>query len=411
MLDQKLEKVSKEAARKQIDNSMDGCARSARRPRHIATPHPPPPTPNPNPIPHPRPSPPPPTPTPPPLHPLAGPPPPAGTPREGMGRRGRRATASSARHARSRRSLRAYLSALNIRNKCKHPLFLVLRFDSCIALMYDTRYVTDPIADDDAVYRMMAVLNNQSAARAIATGSPAEFPPFLVAAKTVPGAHHDCGRPDCPVQLTATLSLPHVSSLPAHYTSMCDLQMKQLRRTYCRLHCKHSTLHLKHWIQPTVPKRNICDSCAVPHLEAGPPDPAIALVQPHAAEVLSSVQQMATAAANADGQEPCPEREWELGLRIIAEAMAQHCRSRSVAEIIGFMQDEEANPDKRTAVQVPEQVPDKTHAHEHQESQAPPTQGAITTTVEPTQSYAHEHAHSQLQGGAFSVEATLDYGW
>lgn len=29
--------------------------------------------------------------------------------------------------------LRAYLSALNIRNKCKHPLFLVLRFDTCVS--------------------------------------------------------------------------------------------------------------------------------------------------------------------------------------------------------------------------------------------------------------------------------------
>ena len=33
--------------------------------------------------------------------------------------------------------LRAYLSALNIRNKCKHPLFLVLRFNSCVGLWCD----------------------------------------------------------------------------------------------------------------------------------------------------------------------------------------------------------------------------------------------------------------------------------
>lgn len=37
--------------------------------------------------------------------------------------------------------LRAYLSAINIRNKCKHPFFLVLRFDTCISLLYDTRSV------------------------------------------------------------------------------------------------------------------------------------------------------------------------------------------------------------------------------------------------------------------------------
>ncbi|EOD30038.1 hypothetical protein EMIHUDRAFT_449721, partial [Emiliania huxleyi CCMP1516] len=40
--------------------------------------------------------------------------------------------------------LRAYLSAVNIRNKCKHPLFLVLRFDSCVGLLYDSSRAADP---------------------------------------------------------------------------------------------------------------------------------------------------------------------------------------------------------------------------------------------------------------------------
>ena len=46
---------------------------------------------------------------------------------------------TSARHEidNSITGLRAYLSALNIRNKCKHPLFLVLRFSACVGLWYD----------------------------------------------------------------------------------------------------------------------------------------------------------------------------------------------------------------------------------------------------------------------------------
>ena len=52
--------------------------------------------------------------------------------------------------------LRAYLSALNIRNKCKHPLFLVLRFDACVSLLYDSTRALNPLDDDDAFYSMMA---------------------------------------------------------------------------------------------------------------------------------------------------------------------------------------------------------------------------------------------------------------
>ena len=40
--------------------------------------------------------------------------------------------------------LRNYLSAVNIRNKCKHPLFLALRFDACIGLLYDSSRAANP---------------------------------------------------------------------------------------------------------------------------------------------------------------------------------------------------------------------------------------------------------------------------
>ena len=49
--------------------------------------------------------------------------------------------------------LRAYLSALNIRNKCRHPLFFVLRFDACVGLLYDTASVVNPIDDDASFFR------------------------------------------------------------------------------------------------------------------------------------------------------------------------------------------------------------------------------------------------------------------
>ena len=51
----------------------------------------------------------------------------------------------------------AYLSATNIRNKCKHPLFLVLRFHECVALFYDSTKAPDPLQDDGAFYSMMEV--------------------------------------------------------------------------------------------------------------------------------------------------------------------------------------------------------------------------------------------------------------
>ena len=53
----------------------------------------------------------------------------------------------------SMEGLRAYLSALNIRNKCKHPLFLILRFDACVGLLYDPSRESNP-AEDDAAFSL-----------------------------------------------------------------------------------------------------------------------------------------------------------------------------------------------------------------------------------------------------------------
>lgn len=58
--------------------------------------------------------------------------------------------------------LRAYLSALNIRNKCKHPLFLAMRFDSCVSLYYDSTRAHSPLRDDNAFYHMMEVIFSPS---------------------------------------------------------------------------------------------------------------------------------------------------------------------------------------------------------------------------------------------------------
>ena len=40
---------------------------------------------------------------------------------------------------------------------------------------------------------------------------------------------------------------------------------------------------------------------------------------------------------------------WQVGLRILAEAMALHCRTRSADEIVGFMTDEMSSSGKRHA--------------------------------------------------------------
>jgi hypothetical protein len=99
----------------------------------------------------------------------------------------------SARHEidNSLDGLRAYLSALNIRNKCKHPLFLVLRFNSCVGLWYDTTTRGDPLADDASFCAMMRELSSLDGKgtppNSGATGEPARLPPFVIAIKSLHG--------------------------------------------------------------------------------------------------------------------------------------------------------------------------------------------------------------------------------
>ena len=250
--------------------------------------------------------------------------------------------------------LRAYLSALNIRNKCKHPLFFVLRFDKCIGLLYDASLVRNPAEDDGAFYQMMEEVGGGGAhaeAAARATGSPPggrPFAPFVLAVK----AEHDetaCERPECPVRLSSGLSLPHVSSLPTSYTMLCDRQVAALRKTYCRLHCTHgSAPHRALTAMP--PATPHCATCRTPHgLPPPPSNPALAEVQKGATALLATVGQMATACSARSDAENCPETEWQVGLRILAEAMALHCRTRSADEIVGFMTDEMSSSGKRHA--------------------------------------------------------------
>jgi hypothetical protein len=267
--------------------------------------------------------------------------------------------------------LRAYLSALNIRNKCKHPLFLVLRFDSCVALAYDATAVNNPAEDDGAFHHMMQAISGR-AARAPSSGgkSAARMLPFVVAVK---GDHGEetCTRADCPVRLSAGLSLPHASTLPATYKLICDRQLAALRKSYCRLHCTQSASPIVPHAPSTLATLEgaaggnddpvqgyaakpatafpLCDSCMVPHpIEAPrPTDAAGAAAQRDATVLLESVRHMASATMSAQG--PCPEHEWQQGLRIISEAMAMHCRTRSAAEIFAFMHDEVASGGKRAA--------------------------------------------------------------
>ena len=62
------------------------------------------------------------------------------------------------------------------------------------------------------------------------------MPEYVIAVKS----HHGsgpCGLADCPVRLSAALSLPHCDALPSTYTLMSAQELGVLRRTYCRLHC------------------------------------------------------------------------------------------------------------------------------------------------------------------------------
>lgn len=247
--------------------------------------------------------------------------------------------------------LRAYLSALNIRNKCKHPLFLVLRFDACIGLLYDSTTERNPAEDDGAFFRMVEYLGDTEAYGGaggnpgpLATGSMSRFGPFVIAVKSDHGPHI-CDRTDCPVKLSSAFSLPHSTALPSSFKMLCERQLATLRRTYCRLHCTHGPRDVARSGELMGP--TTCGACHVAHPQAQPVNgDRGASVQRHAATLLATVKQLA---AQDEAVEGCPEREWELGFHLLAEAMSMHCRTRSAAEIVGFMNDEEMRANKQLA--------------------------------------------------------------
>jgi hypothetical protein len=269
--------------------------------------------------------------------------------------------------------LRNYLSALNIRNKCKHPLFLALRFDSCIGLLYDSTSVRNPAGDDDAFYMMMGAIGGDGGRGATSCGhSQTGFAPFVLAVKD---HHHGdgvaCKRTDCPIRLSAGITLPHHSGLPASYLMLCDQQVSALRKTYCRLHCKHvpSPYHTRVPVPSLagvgtcvpspgkLPVPPICHTCHSPHLGEPPSseDQDLQAAQRYAKDMLATARQMganiaasdASAADGAEGEHSCPEREWQMSLRILVEALSMHCRTKSPDEIVAFMHDELVSSGKR----------------------------------------------------------------
>jgi len=280
--------------------------------------------------------------------------------------------------------LRAYLSAVNIRNKCKHPLFLVLRFDSCVGLLYDSSRAAHPacLADDTAFDKMMSVLTAsqdrplrmdaypqpepQDADKAL----PSYLPEYVIAIKSDQvGPQHDCGFADCPVRLSAALSLPHFTALPSAYTMMTPQQLGILRRTYCRLHCAHSLASSTPTVS-AIPVAALSYHSAAPppfqHCNAcqAPPDPhgPDGLIASHETEHMLSPWNRATgrtygtASFHAQGvrllsslresirgslgscSRGCPEEEWERTLAVLASAMSHHCTSSGVtaAELVAF---------------------------------------------------------------------------
>lgn len=309
--------------------------------------------------------------------------------------------------------LRAYLSALNIRHKCKHPLFLVMRFDMCIGLAYDTTRANNPAEDDAAFYQMMEAIaatgrrssgvvgdaaggakasGGGSSSHTAGNGGVHRFLPFVIAVK----GHHpteNCSRGDCPIRLSSGLSMRHASSLPPTYKLLCERQMAALRKTYCKLYCTHSGTSQPNSSQASLPGQQatsailkpvdpmafaasataaagslghlsfpsrepqLCDTCLEPHHSATnePPatssDSSVVVAQGHASALLATVRSMALQGGNCDSDDgrPCPEHEWQQGLRILAEAMAMHCRTRSPAEIVAFMHDELSSSGKRAA--------------------------------------------------------------
>ena len=69
------------------------------------------------------------------------------------------------------------------------------------------------------------------------------------------------------------------------------------------------------------------------------------------ATLLATAREMAAASVNDPTASPdeCPQREWEAGLRLMAEMLAQHSRTRSAEEIVAFMNHEEARARKAHA--------------------------------------------------------------
>jgi len=272
-------------------------------------------------------------------------------------------TASRQQIDNSMQGLRAYLSALNIRNKCKHPLFLALRFDSCVGLLYDRERARHPLADDNAFYSMMEALSSvDSLSLRPPGGTPTELPPFVIAVR----ASHtqaSCVRTDCPVhgqsvQLTSLFALPHASTLPPAYLELCELQITQVRRTYCRLYCSHNS---PGGAAARVPPQ-VCDVCDTAHLLPSLPPlcPSEVAAQRQAVALRASLRQLSSAT---EGLDECPEQEWEHELLVLAEAMSQLCHTRSSAEIVAFMKGEVAEATKR--MPAARRASSEAHAHEH----------------------------------------------
>ena len=319
--------------------------------------------------------------------------------------------------------LRAYLSALNIRNKCKHPFFLVLRFDSCIGMLYDASAVKCPAVDDSAFLHML-----QCTAKAglgpppMVTGLQGVFPPFVIALKGGHDEAHTCERTDCPVRLSSELSLPHANSLPSAYKLLCDRQLATMRKAYCRLHCSHreDEPHKAIIFTPSPAPLPVCTSCSAPHLALPPPaiDGPAAKAQKQASALLTSIDAMIGAADplgledSAQGvvgrEDQCPEEEWQHKLRILAEAMAMHCRTRCASEIIAFMHDEIDSGNKSTKMAAPSSAAlgphSDQHSHLHTSTSCPPdcTHGLLNCDHLLTQDGAmpsdmamlnHSHSH------------------
>ena len=303
----------------------------------------------------------------------------------------------------SMEGLRAYLSALNIRHKCRHPLFLVLRFNACVRLLYDGARESNPAEDDDAFFRMMRTLDRavggggtESSLASSVTGAPGAFAPFVIAIKT----EHDataCEHTHCPVRLCTTLSLPHAASLPASYEMLSDLQTLALRQTYCRLHCSHSGgggNGLGRSAPVAAPNAPAL-TCSHPTSEVDR-----AASQRQASSLLASLNAMSGASsAQVDG---CPEFEWSHGLRVLAEAMSMHCRTRSAAEIVAFMHDEASGREKRHSSNArPHEgegvVAVEAFEHDHATMTMLCDQQCEDANMEGS-AHAHEHAHAKVEG-------------